>query len=65
MIKFKSGAMLLFYCDIIISLKTKDISKVSSPYFGDYIVLNGAIMREKSYIDWLDDCIKKALLIND
>ena len=40
-------------------LKTKDISKVSSPYFGDYIVLNGAIMREKSYIDWLDDCIKK------
>lgn len=40
-------------------LKTKDISKVSSPYFGDYIVLNGAIIREKSYIDWLDDCIKK------
>lgn len=40
-------------------LKTKDISKVSSPHFGDYIVLNGAIMREKSYIDWLDDCIKK------
>ena len=45
-------------------LKTKDISKVSSPYFGDYIVLNGAIMREKSYIDWLDDCIKKGLLQN-
>lgn len=40
-------------------LKTKDISQVSSPYFGDYIVLNGAIMREKSYIDWLEDCIKK------
>lgn len=40
-------------------LKTKDIPQVSSPYFGDYIVLNGAIMREKSYIDWLDDCIKK------
>lgn len=40
-------------------LKTKDISKVSSPSFGDYIVLNGAIMREKNYIDWLNDCIKK------
>lgn len=40
-------------------LKTKDVSKVSSPFFGDYIVLNGAIMREKSYIDWLNDCIKK------
>lgn len=40
-------------------LKTKDISKVSSPNFGDYIVLNGAIMREKSYINWLEDCIKK------
>ncbi len=40
-------------------LKNKDVSKVSSPNFGDYIVLNGAIMREKSYIDWLNDCIKK------
>ena len=40
-------------------LKTKDIPQVSSPYFGDYIVLNGAIIREKSYIDWLEDCIKK------
>lgn len=40
-------------------LKTKDISKVSSSGFGDYIVLNGAIMREKSYIEWLEDCIKK------
>jgi len=39
--------------------KTNDISKVSSPKFGDYIILNGAIMREKSYIDWLNDCIKK------
>ncbi|OOM79594.1 transcriptional regulator PadR-like family protein [Clostridium puniceum] len=39
--------------------KTKDISKVSSPSFGDYIVLNSAIMREKSYIDWLNDCIKR------
>lgn len=40
-------------------LETKDISKVSSPSFGDYIVLNGAIMREKNYIAWLNDCIEK------
>ena len=42
-------------------LKKKDVSKVSSPQFGDYIVLNGAIMREKTYIEWLEDCIKKIL----
>lgn len=42
-------------------LKKKDVSKVSSPQFGDYIVLNGAIMREKTYIDWLEDCIKKII----
>ncbi|MBU3155718.1 PadR family transcriptional regulator [Clostridium estertheticum] len=42
-------------------LKINDISKVSSPRFGDYIVLNGAIMREKAYIEWIEDCIKKIL----
>ncbi|EHI97494.1 transcriptional regulator, PadR-like family [Clostridium sp. DL-VIII] len=42
-------------------LKNKDVSKVSSPNFGDYIILNGAIMREKSYIDWLNDCIQKII----
>ena len=40
-------------------LKSNDISKVSSPRFGDYIILNGAIMREKTYIEWIEDCIKK------
>lgn len=40
-------------------LKNKDVSKVSSPSFGDYIVLNGAIMREKNYIEWLNDCLDK------
>lgn len=40
-------------------LKDKEISKVSSSGFGDYIVLNGAIMREKNYIDWLNDCLDK------
>ena len=40
-------------------LKNDDISKVSSPRFGDYIILNGAIMREKAYIEWIEDCIKR------
>ncbi|PRR79998.1 PadR family transcriptional regulator [Clostridium vincentii] len=43
-------------------LKKKDVSKVSSPEFGDYIVLNGAIMREEAYIHWLKDCIEKISL---
>jgi DNA-binding PadR family transcriptional regulator len=45
-------------------LKKKDVSKAFSPEFGDYIVLNGAIMREKTYIDWLFDCMKKISLKN-
>lgn len=45
-------------------LKNKEISKVNSPGFGDYIVLNGAIIREKSYIDWINDCINKILTID-
>lgn len=39
--------------------KKNDINKVSSPEFGDYIVLKGAIMREKTYVEWLLDCIDK------
>ncbi|MBU3159583.1 PadR family transcriptional regulator [Clostridium frigoris] len=43
-------------------LNIKDISTVASPRFGDYIVLNGAIMRENAYIEWVQDCIKKILI---
>jgi DNA-binding PadR family transcriptional regulator len=32
---------------------------ISSPEFGDYIVLKGAILRETSYIEWLEYCINK------
>ncbi|MBP1764313.1 MAG: putative transcriptional regulator [Firmicutes bacterium] len=35
----------------------KTVSAVISPLYGDYIVLKGAIMRERTYIDWLTDCI--------
>ena len=27
--------------------------------FGDFMVLEGAIMREKSYIDWINDCLRR------
>lgn len=33
------------------------ISDIVSPEYGDYIVLKGAIMRERTYIDWLEECI--------
>ena len=36
---------------------TKDIPNIISSEYGDYIVLKAAIMREKAYIDWLEDCI--------
>lgn len=38
---------------------SKVISDVISPIYGDYIVLKGAIMRERTYIDWLVECIKE------
>lgn len=34
------------------------IENVFSPEYGDYIVLKGAIMRERTHIDWLLECIK-------
>ncbi|UWG97104.1 PadR family transcriptional regulator [Dehalobacter sp. DCM] len=35
------------------------ITEVLSPLYGDYIVLKGAIMRERTYIDWLEECIEE------
>lgn len=38
-------------------LFAKDYQKLPKPYtkeFGDYIILEGAIMRESSYIEWLE-----------
>ncbi|MDS0524796.1 PadR family transcriptional regulator [Clostridium sp. SHJSY1] len=40
-------------------INLSDIDEISSPKFGDYIVLKGAILREKSYIEWLEFCINK------
>lgn len=33
------------------------IPPVDDEYFGDFLVLNGAIMREETHIKWLKDCI--------
>ncbi|WP_343029918.1 hypothetical protein [Alkalibaculum sporogenes] len=37
----------------------KVISDILSPKYGDYIVLKGAIIRERTYIDWLVECINE------
>lgn len=45
--------------NMTVLLDTKDISKIQSPEYGDYIVLKSAIKREKSYIEWLCECIEE------
>lgn len=37
----------------------KKIADIISPLYGDYIVLKGAIMRERTNIEWLTQCIKE------
>lgn len=32
---------------------------VSTPEHGDYLVLQGAILREKAYLDWLELCLRE------
>lgn len=36
----------------------KDVPPLDSEGFGDYIVLEGAILREEATIQWLNNCIK-------
>lgn len=38
--------------------KYETVPNVNSPDFGDFIVLDGAIIREKATIEWLNNCIK-------
>lgn len=40
------------------TIKFEDKPKPGTDLFGDYIVLQGAILREKSYIDWLNLTLK-------
>jgi DNA-binding PadR family transcriptional regulator len=35
----------------------REVPSASSDRFGDFLVLRGAIMREKNYIAWIDECI--------
>jgi DNA-binding PadR family transcriptional regulator len=32
---------------------------IKSPLYGDYVVLKGAIMREQTYIQWLQECLQE------
>ena len=38
-----------------------NIPDINSEYFGDYLVLDGAIIREKGTIEWLEKCIMYCL----
>lgn len=42
-----------------IEAEKDNLQDINSPDFGDYLVLNGAIMRENNYIAWIKDCINK------
>jgi DNA-binding PadR family transcriptional regulator len=37
----------------------RTIPDVISPEFGDYMVLEGAILREQSYIEWINRCLNR------
>ncbi|MDO5518818.1 MAG: PadR family transcriptional regulator, partial [Clostridium sp.] len=36
----------------------ESVPEITSPEFGDYVVLDGAIIREKATIEWLSHCIE-------
>ena len=38
-----------------------EIPDINDPYFGDYLVLDGAIIREEGQIKWLNNCINYCL----
>ena len=37
----------------------KKLGKIGTAKYGDFIVLKGAIMRERTYIQWLEECIEE------
>lgn len=54
----KRNKKLQFLNDVM-SEYDSTIPDVSSPEFGDYMVLEGAILREESYIEWLNRCLNR------
>ena len=45
-----------YLSDIMLDLYHNTAPAIGTREFGDFMVLEGAIMREKSYIDWINDC---------
>ncbi len=45
--------------DVMQSNYSQEIPAFGSREFGDYIVLEGAILREASYIQWLENCLAR------
>ena len=35
------------------------LGKIGTAKYGDFVVLKGAIMRERTYIQWLEECIEE------
>lgn len=45
--------------EIMLTNHNNTAPAVGTKEFGDFMVLEGAIMREQSYIDWIEDCQKR------
>lgn len=49
-------------CDELVHVKTKVFNNnppmIGTEELGDYLVLDGAILRERAYITWLNNCIE-------
>lgn len=45
--------------EIMLTNHNNTAPAVGTKEFGDFMVLEGAIMREQSYIDWIEDCLKR------
>ncbi len=45
--------------EIMLTNHNNTAPAVGTKEFGDFMVLEGAIMREQSYIDWIKDCMKR------
>lgn len=45
--------------EIMVTNHNNTAPTVGTKEFGDFMVLEGAIMREQSYINWIEDCLKR------
>ncbi len=48
-----------YLSDIMLDHHHNTAPAIGTREFGDFMVLEGAIMREKSYIDWINDCLRR------